>query len=65
MTKIIGEYDKEVIRGAEPRFWEDVQVGEELPSVIKGPLSVRDMNAWLMGAGLPFMKAHSYFYRYL
>ncbi|TAK30833.1 MAG: acyl dehydratase [Chloroflexota bacterium] len=65
MAKIIGDYDKEVIRGAEPRFWEDVQVGEELPSVIKGPLSVRDMNAWLMGAGSPFMKAHSYFYRYL
>src|SRR5262249_11674849 len=31
-------YDAEVIRGAEPRYWEDVQVGEDLPTIVRGPL---------------------------
>jgi len=36
-------YQEEVIRGDEPRYWEDVQVGEELPPIVKGPLSTDDM----------------------
>src|SRR5690606_38567664 len=30
-------------RGAEPRYWEDVEVGEELPPIAKGPLTQTDM----------------------
>lgn len=30
-------YRQQVRRGAEPRYWEDVEVGEELPKVVKGP----------------------------
>ena len=26
----------EEIRGATPRFWEDVEVGDEVPAVVKG-----------------------------
>jgi len=64
-TKQIYEaYDKEEIRGATPRYWEDVEVGEELPHVVKGPLSPRDMEAWTMGAGSPYMKAHGLFLDY-
>lgn len=55
---IYGDYDNEVIRGAQPRYWEDVSVGDELTPVVKGPLSMRDMFAWIIGAGSPFMKAH-------
>lgn len=36
-------------RGSETRFWEDVEVGEELPPVIKGPLRSNDMVAWYAG----------------
>lgn len=61
MKKINDDYDKEVIRGAKPRFWEDVLVDEPMGFVIKGPLSLRDMNAWLMGGGSPYMKAHGIF----
>lgn len=64
IERIYSDYDKEVIRGANPRYWEDVQVGEELTPVVKGPLSVRDMNCWLMGAGSPYMKAHGIFVAY-
>ena len=51
-------YEKEEIRGAEPRYWEDVEVGDKVGPMIKGPLSVRDVIAWLMGAGSPFFRAH-------
>lgn len=56
--KILDAYDDEELRGAEPRWWEDVQVGDQLKPMIKGPLSVRDEIAWLMGAGTIFMLAH-------
>jgi len=36
-------YEDEEIRGDVPRYWEDTQVGEELPSIVKGPLSSDDM----------------------
>ncbi|MBI2832553.1 MAG: MaoC family dehydratase N-terminal domain-containing protein [Chloroflexi bacterium] len=56
--KILDAYDDEELRGADPRWWEDVKEGDELKPMIKGPLTVRDMIAWLMGAGSPFMLAH-------
>ncbi|MGI9426346.1 MAG: FAS1-like dehydratase domain-containing protein [Hyphomicrobiaceae bacterium] len=33
-------------RGSEPLYWEDVVVGDDVPPVIKGPLSVIDILAW-------------------
>jgi acyl dehydratase len=62
--KILDAYDNEELRGAEPRWWEDVKVGEELKPMIKGPLSVRDEIAWLMGAGSPFVLAHKMQYQW-
>jgi acyl dehydratase len=58
LDAIYKAYDDEIIRGAEPRYWEDVNVGDALQPVIKGPLSRRDIYAWLIGAGSPFIKAH-------
>ncbi|MDP2953234.1 MAG: MaoC family dehydratase N-terminal domain-containing protein, partial [Chloroflexota bacterium] len=58
LQAIYEDYDREDIRGAQPRYWEEVTVGEELRPVVKGPLSLRDLLAWLMGAGSPFMRAH-------
>lgn len=37
LAKIEADYDREVRRGAETRYWEDVREGEEIPFVIKGP----------------------------
>ena len=31
-------YDREEIRGATPRYWEDVQEGDPLPPIVRGPL---------------------------
>lgn len=43
----------EEIRGANPRFWEDVKVGDELKPVVKGPLGMTDEIAFLIGGGAP------------
>jgi hypothetical protein len=56
--QILGAYPRETVRGREPRYWEDVSVGDKVGPHIKGPLSVRDELVWLMGAGSPFLKAH-------
>src|SRR5260370_3343134 len=33
-------YETEEIRGAVPRYWEDVAVGDDLPRLLKGPMTV-------------------------
>lgn len=38
-------------RGSEKRYWEDVQVGDELPTLPKGPLTVTDTIVWMRGWG--------------
>ena len=36
----------EVRRGSTARYWEDVEVGEAVPPVVRGPLTVTDILAW-------------------
>jgi acyl dehydratase len=37
-------------RGAEPRWWDDVEVGEPMTSRVKGPLELNDIIAFSVGA---------------
>ena len=39
------------IRGANIRYWEEVEVGEELPPIARGPLSLMDTMGFLVGCG--------------
>ncbi len=39
-------------RGAEPRCWEDVEEGDSLTPLVKGPLRVTDMVCWHVGMGM-------------
>ena len=39
LENIAQDYAHEVRRGDEPRYWEDVNIGDELPPVVKGPTS--------------------------
>jgi len=57
-------YEKEEIRGANPRYWEDVKEEDIVGPVVKGPLSMRDIIAATMGGGSPFMRAHKIAYKY-
>lgn len=51
-------------RGATPRYWEDVRVGEDLPVKVKGPLTINDV-IWSFMAigGMPWSYAYDSAYR--
>jgi acyl dehydratase len=52
LAEIDAAYARECPRGNEPRWWEDVAVGDELPSLAKGPLTITDMVCWHVGMGM-------------
>ncbi|MDO8614597.1 MAG: MaoC family dehydratase N-terminal domain-containing protein [Dehalococcoidia bacterium] len=58
LKEIEAAYDAEKRRGGEPRYWEDVQVGEQLTPIVRGPLLVTDMIAFLAGFGGHNVQAH-------
>ena len=39
-------------RGAKPRHWEDVDEGDEIGPLVKGPMRVTDMVVWHTGMGM-------------
>ena len=48
----------EQVRGNQPRYWEEVAVGEELTPVVKGPFGLTDMIAYCVGAAPVQIMAH-------
>lgn len=58
LEQIYADYEREERRGGEPRFWEDVEIGDQLGHVVKGPLAQRDLAAWYAGAGFFYLPAH-------
>jgi len=52
VTAIDDAYARERRRGADPRWWEDVEEGDELAPLVKGPLTVTDMICWHVGMGM-------------
>lgn len=51
-------YAQEEIRGAIPRYWEDVSVGDELPVLFKGPMTVTGFIAYAQGWGGLYIRAN-------
>lgn len=47
MDAIIDAYMKEEIRGDRPLYWEMVEIGEKLPTIVKGPLTTEDMGMFV------------------
>lgn len=54
----------EIVRGAEPRYFEDVRIGEKLQPLVRGPLTIADMIAWMMGIGSPHIRSGQYWLDY-
>ena len=52
IARIDAVYAAEQRQGSKKRFWEDVQIGEKMTPVAKGPLSMVDVIAYHMGQGL-------------
>jgi acyl dehydratase len=38
-------------RGARPRYWDDTEVGDELDTLAKGPLTITDIVSYFLGQG--------------
>ena len=58
LDRIYSLYEQEEIRGATPRHWEDVQVGEALPTMAKGPMTVTGFIAYAQGWGGLYIRAN-------
>ncbi len=51
-------YEAEEIRGATPRYWEDVKEGEALPRMMKGPMTVTGFICYAQGWGGLYIRAN-------
>jgi acyl dehydratase len=51
-------YRNEEVRGATPRYWDDVNVGDELPTMFKGPMTVTGFIAYAQGWGGLYIRAN-------
>ena len=58
LTKIFALYEAEEIRGANPRYIEDVKVGDKLQTMAKGPMTVTGFIAFAQGWGGLYIRAN-------
>lgn len=52
LEAIDSQYEHEKARGADTRWWEDVEEGDVLGPMVKGPLTVTDIICWHVGMGM-------------
>jgi acyl dehydratase len=58
LAEIFRGYADEEIRGATPRYFEDTAVGEKMPLMIKGPMTVTGFIAYAQGWGGLYIRAN-------
>jgi acyl dehydratase len=58
LAKIFAHYAAEEVRGATPRYIEDVKVGDRLPTMVKGPMTVTGFIAFAQGWGGLYIRAN-------
>jgi acyl dehydratase len=58
LRAIFDLYEAEPVRGAEPRYLEDVAVGDELAPMAKGPMTVTGFIAFAQGWGGLYIRAN-------
>jgi acyl dehydratase len=66
LAQVYAAYENEYIRGGEPRYWEDTQVGELTVPLLKGPYTVTAYICYAEATGPrnAYHRAHSVAYRY-
>jgi len=52
LAEIDAAYQAETRRGAEPRYFEDVQIGDIVDPKVKGPLTTTNVVVWHLGWGM-------------
>jgi acyl dehydratase len=58
IAAIYALYEQEEVRGASPRYFEDVRVGDTLPVMVKGPMTVTGFIAFAQGWGGLYIRAN-------
>jgi acyl dehydratase len=58
LERIYSLYAAEEVRGATPRYFDDVTVGETLPTLAKGPMTVTGFIAFAQGWGGLYIRAN-------
>jgi len=57
-----GEEAMGVIRGAEPRKWEEVEVGARIPYILKGPTTTTKRVSLIILAGFTFQETYEWYH---
>jgi hypothetical protein len=67
IERIAATYREEInlVRGAKPRYWEDVQISDVVGPMIRGPWTSTNSIAFMHAHGGLFMKTHSYWFDYI
>jgi acyl dehydratase len=52
LAEIDAAYEAETVRGADTLYYEDVQVGADMPTIVRGPLRTSDIIVWHVGWGM-------------
>jgi acyl dehydratase len=63
IDRVYAMYAAEEVRGAVPRYWEDVKVGDKLPTIAKGPMTVTGFIAYAQGWGGLYIRANKLAWR--
>lgn len=63
LERIYSLYEKEEVRGSVPRHWEEVNVGQALPVMVKGPMTVTGFIAYAQGWGGLYIRANKLAWR--
>ena len=58
-------YRNEDVRGAAPRYWEDVTEGEQLPRMLKGPMTVTGFIGYAQGWGGLYIRTNKLHFKLL
>lgn len=58
IKEIHERYEAEEIQGEKLRYWDDVNEGDKLPSITKGPMTVTGFIAFVQGWGGLYVRAH-------
>ena len=58
LEELFARYEFEEIRGAETRWWDDVEVGDVVPPLTKGPMTVTGFIAYAQGWGGLYIRAN-------
>lgn len=63
IDRITEAYNNEYVRGKDTLYWEDVRLGQELPSILKGPMTITGFISFVQGWGGIFIRAHKLAYK--